>query len=139
MANKHSRVGRTVTKNIEGHCSVVIHINNGCSIRVNAVECVCIILEIQGDEIAAHRGQVDVWNGEGFVCPCVAVAICTGVTGVAEPVRIVVEDRVLASRFIVNDTLWISAFSVSITVRSAFKVFFTQSVWCTTVHVGGRG
>ena len=83
-------VVRAVFVVINGHDGVVAGVD--VAVLVDGVEGVSVVLEIQGDEVTAHVRQIDVGDGEGLVCPSVVVSVGTGITGVAEPVGIVVEN-----------------------------------------------
>ena len=102
-------------------------------------ECICVILEIQGNEVTAHACEIDVRNHECFVDPSVFVAFGSRIAGVAKPVSLTVENRCVARIIVVNVALRhgrISTLFVSETFRIVLKGFFANSRWRTTVHIG---
>ena len=122
---------------VQRHDSVVTRVD--ASILVNGVEGVCVVLEVEGDEIAAHRCQVNVWNNQRFVGPCIVIAVGRGVTGMTEPVGVVVEDICRTGVFVVDGALRLQSVSllgVAITLATSFKRFLTNSRRSATVNVG---
>ena len=100
---------------------------------------ISVILEIQGNEVAAHACEIDVGNHECFVGPSVFITFRSRIARVAKPVSLTVENRRVARIIVVNISLWygrISTLFVSETLCIVLKGFFANSRWRTAVHVG---
>ena len=134
--NRGVRIATLGEVNVDG--SIVVDVNDGGSIDINAVEGVCVILEVQGNEITRHACQVDTRNGQGFVLPQVTVSLGCGVTWVAKPVGVVVEDEVAASRLVVDSTLRVTIIAVDVSVGATLKGLLTDNCRCTAKNVGWR-
>ena len=96
------------------------------AVLVNGVEGVSIVLEVERNEIAAHAREVDVGDGEGFVRPGIVVAKGAGITGVAEPVGVVVENLGRTRVFVVDGTLWLLVLLVAVAFAAALEGFLTD-------------
>ena len=137
LSEHETGVIRTVLGVIDGHGGIVagVHI----TALVNGVEGVSVILEVEGDEVATHAGQIDVRDGEGFVGPSIVITQGSGITRVAEPVGVVVEDLSGTAVLVVNRTLGLLVLFVSVALRATLKRLFANSRGRTTVHIGRRG
>jgi len=122
--------------NVDG--SIVVDVNDGRSIDINAVEGVCVILKVQRNEITRHACQVDTRNGQGFVLPQVAVSLGCSITWVAKPIGVVVEDEVAAGRLVVDSTLRVAIIAVDVSIGTTLKGFLTDNCRCTAKNVGWR-
>ena len=135
LSEDQTGVVGTVLGIIDRHDGVVAWVH--VAVLVNGVERVSIIFEVEGDKVAAHAGQINVGDGERFVGPRVVIAERTRITRVAEPVGVVVEDLRRAAVLVVDGTLWLLIFLISVALGAAFEGFFANGGWCTTVNVGG--
>ena len=136
LPHNYAAVSSAIAEDVEGHCGIVVYINNTCSIRINAVECVSIILEVERNEIPTHRREINTRYGERFVCPCIAVTVGACIARVSEPIGVVVEYFLLAGVLIVDCTLRVLTLFVSVSVCSAFKSFLAKCSRGATVNVG---
>ena len=75
---------------INAHRGVVAWID--IAILIDGVESVSIVLKVERHEIAAHACQINVRDCERLVGPSIVVAERTGITRVAKPVGVVVEN-----------------------------------------------
>ena len=109
---------------VNRHRCVITGIN--VTALVNGVESISIVLEVERNEIAAHARQVDVGDGERFVGPGIVVAEGAGITGMAEPVGVVVEDLRRTRVFVVDGALWLLVFLVAVAFTAALEGFLTD-------------
>ena len=104
---------------IHRHDHVVTGVN--VATRVDGVEGVSVVLEVERNKVTILSRQVDVGDAEGLVGPSVIVAVGRGVTGVTEPVGVVVEDLRGTRVFVVDGAQRVLVLLVAGALGTAFE------------------